>query len=89
MKFICKIALMLNFAFFSLSVFSSRASAQEMPNDYQNVLKSLDRKGDFKGGGSEGEYSAQRFEDDHPGLCHTDTLWLRGLDRIDQSNGRV
>ena len=50
MKFICKIALMLNFAFFSLSVFSSRASAQEMPNDYQNVLKSLDRKGDFKGG---------------------------------------
>jgi hypothetical protein len=50
MKFICKIALMLNFAFFSLSVFSSRASAQEMPNDYQNVLKSLDRKGDFKAG---------------------------------------
>ena len=50
MKFICKIALMLNFPFFSLSVFSSRASAQEMPNDYQNVLKSLDRKGDFKAG---------------------------------------
>jgi hypothetical protein len=50
MKLICKIALMLNFAFFSLSVFSSRASAQEMPNDYQNVLKSLDRKGDFKAG---------------------------------------
>jgi Domain of Unknown Function (DUF1259) len=50
MKFVCKIALMLNFAFFSLSVFSSRASAQEMPNDYQNVLKSLDRKGDFKAG---------------------------------------
>jgi uncharacterized protein DUF1259 len=50
MKFVCKIALMLNFAFFSLSVFSSRASAQEMPNDYQNVLKLLDRKGDFKAG---------------------------------------
>src|SRR5882762_2820045 len=50
MKLICKIALMLNFAFFSLSVFSSRASAQEMPNDYRDVLKSLDRKGDFKAG---------------------------------------
>jgi hypothetical protein len=50
MKFICKIALMLNFAFSCLSVFSSRASAQEMPGDYQDVLKSLDRKGDFKAG---------------------------------------
>jgi hypothetical protein len=50
MKFICKIALMLNFAFFGLGVLSSRASAQEMPSDYQEVLKSLDRKGDFKAG---------------------------------------
>jgi len=24
--------------------------AQEMPTDYQEMLKSLDRKGDFKGG---------------------------------------
>src|SRR6195256_5577619 len=50
MKFICKIALMLNFAFFGLGVLSSRASAQELPSDYQEVLKSLDRKGDFKEG---------------------------------------
>src|ERR1700724_439216 len=50
MKFICNIALMLNFASFGLSVFSSRASAQEIPGDYQDVLKSLDRKGDFKAG---------------------------------------
>ena len=50
MKFICKIALMFNFAFLGLGVFSSRASAQEMPSDYQDVLKSLDRKGDFKAG---------------------------------------
>jgi hypothetical protein len=50
MKFICKIALMLNFAFFGVSAFSSRASAQEMPSDYQDVLKALDRKGDFKAG---------------------------------------
>src|SRR5580700_4991127 len=50
MKFICKIALMLNFTFFGLSVFSSRAPAQDMPADYQDVLKSLDRKGDFKAG---------------------------------------
>jgi Domain of Unknown Function (DUF1259) len=28
----------------------SRAAAQEMPSDYQEVLKSLDRKGDFKAG---------------------------------------
>jgi Domain of Unknown Function (DUF1259) len=50
MKFICKTALILNFVFFSLGVFSSRTSAQEMPSDYQDVLKSLDRIGDFKAG---------------------------------------
>jgi hypothetical protein len=50
MKFSCKTALILNFVFFGLGVFSSRASAQEMPSDYQDVLKSLDRKGDFKAG---------------------------------------
>src|SRR5580704_14805980 len=50
MKFICKIALMLNFTFFGLSVFSSRAPAQEMPGDYKDVLKALDRKGDLKAG---------------------------------------
>src|SRR5580700_5890182 len=50
MKFICKIALMLNFTFFGLSVFSSRAPAEDMPRDYQDVLKSLDRKGDFNAG---------------------------------------
>jgi hypothetical protein len=50
MKFIRKTALILNFVFFSLGVLSSRASAQEMPSDYQDVLKSLDRKGDFKAG---------------------------------------
>jgi hypothetical protein len=50
MKFICKIALMFNFAFFGLSPFSSLVSAQEVPSDYQEVLKSLDRKGDFKAG---------------------------------------
>src|SRR3981189_3736892 len=50
MKFICKIEPIRNVAFVTASVFSARASAQEMPNDYQNVLKSLDRKGDFKGG---------------------------------------
>src|SRR3981189_4017238 len=50
MKFICKIEPIRNVAFVTASVFSARASAQEMPNDYQNVLKSLDRKGDFKAG---------------------------------------
>jgi hypothetical protein len=50
MKFICKTARMLTFAFLGLAVLSSRASAQEMPSDYQEVLKSLDRKGDFKAG---------------------------------------
>jgi len=31
-------------------LFGSHAPAQEMPTDYQEVLKALDRKGDFKGG---------------------------------------
>src|SRR5262245_41292779 len=33
-----------------LYVFSLSAAAQDVPSDYQEVLKSLDRKGDFKAG---------------------------------------
>jgi hypothetical protein len=50
MKFICKIALLFTLAFSCLAVFSSRLFAEDMPSDYQDVLKSLDRKGDFKAG---------------------------------------
>src|SRR5258707_3865938 len=35
----------------SLMLFGRSAFAQEVPSDYQDVLKSLDRKGDFKAGG--------------------------------------
>src|SRR6201981_2170771 len=39
------------FAMLACLVFwSVSAVAQEMPSDYQEVLKSLDRKGDFKDG---------------------------------------
>ncbi len=31
-------------------LFAITAFAQDMPSDYQEVLKSLDRKGDFKAG---------------------------------------
>ena len=34
----------------ALIAFSGRVSAQDIPVDYQEVLKSLDRKGDFKAG---------------------------------------
>jgi uncharacterized protein DUF1259 len=50
MKLVCKFALILSFAFGGLTAFSARLSAQEMPSDYQDVLKSLDRKGDYKVG---------------------------------------
>jgi Domain of Unknown Function (DUF1259) len=50
MKLICKSALLFISAFTVLSTFSARTSAQDMPADYQDVLKSLDRKGDFKAG---------------------------------------
>jgi len=33
-----------------LCIFSLPAAAQDVPSDYQEVLKSLDRKGDFKAG---------------------------------------
>jgi hypothetical protein len=33
-----------------LCIFSFPAAAQDVPSDYQEVLKSLDRKGDFKAG---------------------------------------
>ncbi len=38
------------FAIGSLMLFGRSAFAQEVPNDYQDVLKALDRKGDFKAG---------------------------------------
>jgi hypothetical protein len=34
----------------AVTTFSGRISAQDVPADYQEVLKSLDRKGDFKAG---------------------------------------
>jgi hypothetical protein len=48
MKLVCKFALILSFALGGLTALSPRLSAQEMPSDYQDVLKSLDRKGDYK-----------------------------------------
>jgi len=50
MKLVCKFALILSFALGGLTALSPRLSAQEMPSDYQDVLKSLDRKGDYKAG---------------------------------------
>src|SRR5260370_39013964 len=38
------------FASLCLLLCSVSASAQDMPSDYQDVLKFLDRKGDFKAG---------------------------------------
>jgi Domain of Unknown Function (DUF1259) len=45
-----KIVLILTVAFSFSGAFSGRVFAQDMPGDYQDVLKSLDRKGDFKAG---------------------------------------
>src|SRR6202045_1793306 len=50
MKFICRIALVVTFMFVVIGAFAGRIRAQDMPSDYQDVLKSLDRKGDFKAG---------------------------------------
>jgi hypothetical protein len=50
MKLIGRIVLMLSITFGISGAFSGRIFAQDMPGDYQEVLKSLDRKGDFKAG---------------------------------------
>jgi Domain of Unknown Function (DUF1259) len=50
MKFIGRIIFMLSIAFAFSGPFAGRAFGQDMPGDYQEVLKSLDRKGDFKAG---------------------------------------
>jgi Domain of Unknown Function (DUF1259) len=50
MKLISRIVLMLSIAFGVSGGFSASVFAQDMPGDYQEVLKSLDRKGDFKAG---------------------------------------
>jgi hypothetical protein len=50
MRLISKIVLMLSMAFSVSGAFCEGAFAQDMPGDYQDVLKSLDRKGDFKAG---------------------------------------
>ncbi|HEY2461956.1 MAG TPA: DUF1259 domain-containing protein [Candidatus Acidoferrum sp.] len=49
MKLIRNFALLFAAAI-TASTFSSRVLAQDLPADYQDVLKSLDRKGDFKAG---------------------------------------
>jgi hypothetical protein len=50
MKIVSKIAVIVSLAFAGLTGFSTRAFAQDVPGDYQEVLKSLDRKGDFNAG---------------------------------------
>src|SRR5580700_5883519 len=50
MKIVSKIAVIVSLVFAGLTGFSARAFAQDVPGDYQEVLKSLDRKGDFKAG---------------------------------------
>jgi hypothetical protein len=50
MKLLSRIVLMLSVAFSVSGAFCEGAFAQDMPGDYQDVLKSLDRKGDFKAG---------------------------------------
>jgi hypothetical protein len=50
MKLIGRIVMMLSIAFSVSGAFSGKISAQDIPGDYQEVLKSLDRKGDFKAG---------------------------------------
>jgi Domain of Unknown Function (DUF1259) len=50
MKTIGKRRLLFASAFCCFATFTPRASAQDVPAGYQDVLKSLDRKGDFKAG---------------------------------------
>jgi hypothetical protein len=50
MKLIRKWTLLFLAALGAAGPFSARVSAQDVPGDYQDVLKSLDRKGDFKAG---------------------------------------
>ena len=50
MRLIWKTTLVASFVIGSLPGFFPRAFGQDVPGDYQEVLKSLDRKGDFKSG---------------------------------------
>jgi len=50
MERIRKIVLILTVGISFSGTFSGRVFAQDVPGDYQDVLKSLDRKGDFKAG---------------------------------------
>ena len=50
MKLISRIVWMASIVFGVSGAFSGEVFAEDMPRDYQDVLKSLDRKGDFKAG---------------------------------------
>jgi hypothetical protein len=50
MRLICEMALLFASVFGTLGGFTPTTAAQDMPADYQEVLKALDRKGDFKAG---------------------------------------
>lgn len=50
MKKLSKRAVVVSCMLASLALFPAVATAQEVPNDYQEVLKLLNRKGDFKAG---------------------------------------
>lgn len=58
------------------------AAGQETPSDYQEVLQSFDRKGDFKDGVLKGEHSPQRPEDDRGGSFDADAVRIRRMVRL-------
>lgn len=71
----------------SLCLISRAARAQDIPSDYQDVLKSLDRKGDFKAGVLKVNIPRSDLKMTVQGVPTPTPFWLRRLDRADESFG--
>jgi hypothetical protein len=58
-------------------------TAQEMPAEYQEVLKTLGPERRLQGRSVEGKYTAGRFEDDNSGDCDADAIWIWRMGGVD------
>jgi hypothetical protein len=72
--------------FFTFLCFVHSSLGQEVPGDYQDVLKTSTERA--ISASVEGQHSTERFEDDSAGISDADAVRIRRLDRLDQGCGR-
>ena len=69
-------------------ILAATAFSQEMPADYDGVLKALGKQGDFKAMCLKVNIPRNDLKVTIDGIADADAVWLRRLGRADKRHGR-